>query len=34
GRPHVTMPIKQGETVFVSITHTARSAAAQVIIEQ
>ncbi|HHQ1006444.1 TPA: holo-ACP synthase [Listeria innocua] len=34
GRPYVTMPIKQGETVFVSITHTARSAAAQVIIEQ
>lgn len=33
GRPHVTMPIKPGETIFVSITHTERSAAAQVIIE-
>ncbi|EDN8825523.1 holo-ACP synthase [Listeria monocytogenes] len=33
GRPHVTLPVKSGENVFVSITHTARSAAAQVIIE-
>lgn len=33
GEPHFVKPIRPGETVFVSITHTGRSAAAQVIIE-
>jgi holo-[acyl-carrier protein] synthase len=33
GEPRLLKPQKAGETVFVSITHTGRSAAAQVIIE-
>lgn len=34
GRPILTKPKRLDEQVFVSITHTGRSAAAQVIIEE